>query len=103
MIHHKNQPTHKQVLALSKAKGAGRVENILAAAGNQSLPSNSSMTNDIESLESLSECLQESKSTRDITDILAPLGTKQATGEKPISFFLTISSRSWCASNDFCQ
>ena len=31
------------------------------------------MTNDMESLESFSECLQESKSTRDITDILAPL------------------------------
>ena len=70
LIHHKNQPTHKQVLALSKAKGAGKVENIIAATGDQPLPSRSSEINDIESL---TECLQESKSTRNIADILAPL------------------------------
>ena len=70
LIHHKNQPTHKQVLALSKAKGAGKVENILAATGDQLLPSPSGGINE---MESLSECLHESKCTRNIADILAPL------------------------------
>ena len=67
LIHHKNQPTHKQVLALSKAKGAGKIENIIAATRK---PSPSSEIND---MEYLSECLQESRCTRNIADILAPL------------------------------
>ena len=55
---------------LSKAKGSGKVESIIAATGDQPLQSNQSEINDIESL---SEYLQESKSTRNIADILAPL------------------------------
>ena len=70
LIHHKNQPTQKQVLALSKAKAAGKVEYIIAATGVQALLTPSSEINDIESL---TECLQESQCTRNIADILAPL------------------------------
>ena len=70
LIHHKNQPTQKQVLALNKAKGAGKVESIIAATGDKPLHSDSNEMNDIESL---SEHLQGSKSTRNLADILAPL------------------------------
>ena len=64
LIHHKNQPTERQVLFLSKAKGAGQVEDIIAATTHLRIANDS---ND------LSECLQESKSTRNIADILSPL------------------------------
>ena len=71
LIHHKNQPTQKQIITLARAKGAGEVETIIAATtGNQLLPGKSNEVNDIEEL---NECLQESKSTHNIADILAPL------------------------------
>jgi len=60
LIHHKNQPTQKQVIALAKAKGAGKVKNIISATSSISSSDNAEFT----------ECLQESNN---ITDILAPL------------------------------
>ena len=67
LIHHKNQPTQKQVIALAKAKGAGKVESIIAATGGQPFPSGSNEA------KALAECFKESKSTRNIADILVPL------------------------------
>jgi len=69
LIYHKNQPTQKQVLILSKAKAAGKVEKIIAATKDQPFSGNS-QKNDTECL---TECLQKCKSTRNIADILAPL------------------------------
>ena len=67
LIHHKNQPTQKQVIALAKAKGTGKVENIIAATRGQPF---STVTNEAKAL---AECFKESKSTRNIADILVPL------------------------------
>ena len=65
LIHHKNHPTHSQIVRLARAKGAGNVDKIIAAAGNQLLAM------DVEA--SLRKCLQESEVTCDISDVLAPL------------------------------
>ena len=66
LIHHKNQQTQKQLFSLAKQKATGKVDSIIAATKGH-------FSSDEQDYEALTECLQESKSTHNIADILAPL------------------------------
>ncbi|XP_065890656.1 NACHT, LRR and PYD domains-containing protein 3-like isoform X2 [Dysidea avara] len=66
LVHHKNQPTEKQIIAMANATIAGDVTSIIAAATtNGQVEYNRS--------DSLKEVLKESKATNSLSDILAPL------------------------------
>jgi len=76
LIHHKHQPTQKQILTLAQAKGSGNLENIIAATSGNHSPLKENASD-----EQLVACLKESKSTQNISDILNPLnnpGHKQS-------------------------
>jgi len=69
LVHHKNQPTEKQIISMANALNAGDVTSIIAAAttnGQVDVSLNSCS-------DSLKEVLQESKVTKSLSDILAPL------------------------------
>jgi len=70
LIHRKNQPTQKQVVALAKAKGTGNIANIVSASCGVSSHTDSSGAIDTEVL---SQLLKETNSTHEISDILASL------------------------------
>ena len=69
LVHHKNQPTEKQIIAMANATITGDVSSIIAAA-----TTNGHMDASLyDRSDSLREVLQESKATKSLSDILAPL------------------------------
>ena len=67
LLHHKKQPTEKEVIGLIEAIGTGNVDQIFGANGDHPLLSGTNERNDTITL------TEDSKCTRNIADILVPL------------------------------
>jgi len=72
LIRHNRQQTENEILALEKAKGTGKLRDIIAATSKSSSPDEQSYSAKPED-DSLAACLRGSMSSRNISDILAPL------------------------------